>query len=131
MDRDDGKELDDEPSVRRNDTQRSRTRGLLWLVQLIEYAIGFSIAWAASRMNEPVVPAVVSAAVVANAATMKAPLAAFRVSSPQVHRALGILLAVAALACAVFLDVDATTKTLLIVSALVEGVVSVRFGHGI
>jgi hypothetical protein len=131
MDRNDVSTRDDESPDHRDDSQASRTRGLLWLVQLIEYAIGFSIAWAASRTDDPLVPALVSAAVVANAATMKAPLAAFRVSSPQVHRLLGVVLSVAALACAVFLDVDATTKALLIAGAFVEGVVSVRFGHGI
>ncbi len=131
MDADDINERVEDTIQREFDEQFPRKRGLLWLVQLIEYGIGFAIAWAAARMDDPLVPAIVSAAVVANAATMKAPLAAFRVSSPRVHRAIGILLAVATLACAVFIDVDATTKALLIVGALVEGVVSVRFGHGI
>lgn len=131
MDSDEANDKVEESISREFDKRFPRQRGMLWLVQLIEYAIGFAIAWAASRMNDPVVPAVISAAIVANAATMKAPLAAFRVSGPQVHRAIGVLLAVAAFACAVFLDVDATTKVLLIVGALVEGVVSVRFGHGI
>lgn len=131
VDPDDINDRVEETITRKFDEQFPRTRRLLWLAQLIEYAIGFSIAWAASRMDDPLVPAVVAAAVIANAATMKAPLAAFRVSGPQVHRAIGVLLGVAALACAVFIDVDATTKALLITGALVEGVVSVRFGHGI
>ena len=103
----------------------------LWLVQLIEYAIGFAIAFSASRASEPLVPAIVAAAVIANAATVKAPLSAFRVSSPQVHRAIGIVLAAGTLASAIFLDVDAMTKALLVISAVAEGFVSVRFGHGI
>lgn len=131
MESDDINDRVEETIERKFDEQFPKKRRLLWLVQLVEYGIGFAIAWAASRVDEPLVPAVVAAAVVANAATMKAPLAAFRVSGPQVHRAIGILLAVATLSCAVFIDIDATTKALLIIGALVEGVVSVRFGHGI
>lgn len=108
-----------------------RPRRHLWLVQLIEYAIGFAIAFSASRAEEPLVPALVAAAVIANAATVKAPLSAFRVSSPQVHRFIGIVLAAGTLASAIFLDVDAMTKALLVISAVAEGFVSVRFGHGI
>ena len=108
-----------------------RPRRHLWLVQLIEYGIGFAIAFSASRAAEPLVPAIVAAAVIANAATVKAPLSAFRVSSPQVHRAIGIVLAAGTLASAIFLDVDAMTKALLVISAVAEGFVSVRFGHGI
>lgn len=108
-----------------------RPRRHLWLVQLIEYAIGFAIAFSASRAEEPLVPALVAAAVIANAATVKAPLSAFRVSSPQVHRFIGTVLAAGTLASAIFLDVDAMTKALLVISAVAEGFVSVRFGHGI
>ena len=113
------------------DERMPRPRRHLWLVQLIEYAIGFAIAFSASRASEPLVPAIVAAAVIANAATVKAPLSAFRVSSPQVHRAIGIVLAAGTLASAIFLDVDAMTKALLVISAVAEGFVSVRFGHGI
>lgn len=121
----------DESVTRECGKHRSTTRRHLWLVQLFEYGIGFAIAWGASRAQEPLVPAIVAAAVIANAATLKAPLSAFRVSSPHVHRIVGIVLALGTLASAVFLDVDATTKALLIVSAVAEGFVSVRFGHGI
>lgn len=113
------------------DERMPRSRRHLWLVQLIEYAIGFAIAFSASRASEPLVPAIVAAAVIANAATVKAPLSAFRLSSPQIHRAIGIVLAAGTLASAIFLDVDAMTKALLVISAVAEGFVSVRFGHGI
>lgn len=113
------------------DSRFRRQRQHLWLVQLMEYAIGFAIAWAASRANEPLVPAIVAGAVICNAAIVKAPLSAFRVTGPQVHRMIGIVLAVAILAVAIFVDVDATTKALLVIGALAEGFVSVRFGHGI
>ncbi len=108
-----------------------RPRRHVWVVQLIEYTIGFAIAWTAARAQEPLIPALVAAAVIANAAIVKAPLSAFRVTSPRVHRALGIFLSVGALVLAIFLDVDAGTKALLVISAVAEGFVSVRFGHGI
>ena len=108
-----------------------RPRRHLWVVQLIEYTIGFAIAWTAARAQEPLSPALVAAAVIANAAIVRAPLSAFRVTSARVHRALGIFLSAGALALAIFLDVDAGTKALLVISAVAEGFVSVRFGHGI
>ena len=108
-----------------------RPRRHVWVVQLIEYTIGFAIAWTAARAQEPLIPALVAAAVIANAAIVKAPLSAFRVTSPRVHRALGIFLSMGALVLAIFLDVDAGTKALLVISAVAEGFVSVLFGHGI
>ena len=113
------------------DPRFRRKRKHLWLVQLVEYAIGFAIAWSASRMNEPLVPAIVAGAVITNAAIVKAPLSAFRVTGPQLHRVIGIALSIAILAAAILVDVDAGTRALLVVGALAEGFVSVRFGHGI
>lgn len=108
-----------------------RQRKHMWLVQLLEYAIGFAIAWSASRASAPLIPAIVAGAVICNAAIVKAPLSAFRITGPQVHRAIGIALSVAILAAAIFVDVDAMTKALLVIGAVAEGFVSVRFGHGI
>lgn len=113
------------------DPRFRRERKHLWLVQLLEYAIGFAIAWSASRASDPLVPAIVAGAVIANAAMVKAPLSAFRVTGPQLHRVIGIALSIAILAAAVFVDVDAGTKAVLVIGALAEGFVSVRFGHGI
>lgn len=115
----------------KTDKRSVRQRRHLWLVQLIEYAIGLGIAWSATRASEPLIPALLAAAVTANAALVKAPLSAFRVTNAQVHRFIGIALAVVAFALAIFIDVDATTKVLLILGAVAEGFVSVRFGHGI
>jgi hypothetical protein len=113
------------------DSRFRRRRKHLWVSQLLEYAIGFAIAWSASRASEPLVPAIVAALVITNAAIVKAPLSAFRVTGPQLHRVFGIALSIAILAAAIFVDVDAGTKALLVIGALAEGFVSVRFGHGI
>lgn len=113
------------------DSRFRRRRKHLWVSQLLEYVIGFAIAWSASRASEPLVPAIVAALVITNAAIVKAPLSAFRVTGPQLHRVFGIALSIAILAAAIFVDVDAGTKALLVIGALAEGFVSVRFGHGI
>jgi hypothetical protein len=113
------------------DRRFQRKRKHLWLVQLLEYAIGFALAWSASRANEPLIPAIVAGAVIANAAIVKAPLSAFRITGPQLHRVIGIVLSVAIFVAAIVVDVDAGTRAVLVVGALAEGFVSVRFGHGI
>ncbi len=120
-----------EPAGRMSDPRALRRRRFLWVVQLVEYGIGFAIAWSATRMEAPLVPALVAVGVVANAATMKAPLSAFHLTSPRVHRMIGVALSVGTLASAVFLDVDNSTRALLLAAALIEGSMSVRFGHGI
>ena len=103
----------------------------LWIGQTLEYIIGFALASAAAQSITPVVPAVFSGLVIANAATVKAPLSAFRFTSGRVHQIFGIGLAVSALLAAVFIDLDITTRAMLIGLAGAEGFVSVRFGHGI
>ena len=113
------------------DRRFQRKRKHLWLVQLLEYAIGLALAWSASRANEPLIPAIVAGAVIANAAIVKAPLSAFRITGPQLHRVIGIVLSVAIFVAAIVVDVDAGTRAVLVIGALAEGFVSVRFGHGI
>ena len=75
--------------------------------------------------------AIVAGAVIANAAIVKAPLSAFRITGPQLHRVIGIVLSVAIFVAAIVVDVDAGTRAVLVIGALAEGFVSVRFGHGI
>ena len=103
----------------------------LWIGQTLEYIIGFVLASAAAQSPTPAVPAVFAGLVIANAATMKAPLSAFRLTSGRIHQILGVGLSIAALIAAVVMDVDVTTRAMLIGLAGAEGFVSVRFGHGI
>jgi len=103
----------------------------LWIGQTLEYIIGFALASAAAQSITPAVPAVFAALVIANAATVKAPLSAFRLTSGRVHQILGIGLSISALIAVVFTDLDITTRAMLIGLAGAEGFVSVRFGHGI
>jgi hypothetical protein len=102
----------------------------LWMTQILEYVIGFALASVAAQSSTPLVPAVFAGLVIANAATTKATLSAFRVTNGALHRILGISIAVVAVVAAVVIDLDVSTRAMLISLAGAEGFVSVRFGHG-
>lgn len=103
----------------------------LWISQTLEYIIGFALASAAAQSGTPMVPAVFAGLVILNAASLKAPLSAFRLTNGRVHQMLGIGLALLAMVAAVVVDVDVSTRAMLIGLAGTQGFVSVRFGHGI
>ena len=108
----------------------TRVRGL-WFVQLLEYAIGFAVAGVAVNAAHPFVLALLASAVIVNAAIVNGPLSAFHVTSVVIHRWLGILIAVAAIAVAMFASLDVAGRLTLVGLASAEAFVSVRFGHGI
>jgi hypothetical protein len=95
----------------------------LWISQTLEYIIGFALASAAAQSGTPMVPAVFAGLVILNAASVKAPLSAFRLTNGRV--------ALVAMVAAVVIDVDVATRAMLIGLAGTQGFVSVRFGHGI
>lgn len=103
----------------------------LWFIQLLEYAIGFALAYSAVHATRPVIPAALALLVIANAATVNGPLSAFRVTSVRAHRVLGVLISLGVVATAVLVSNDMTGRATLIVAAIAEGFVSVRFKHGI
>jgi hypothetical protein len=103
----------------------------LWISQTLEYIIGFALASAAAQSGTPMVPAVFAGLVILNAASLKAPLSAFRLTNGRVHQMLGICLSLLAMVAAVVIDVDVSTRAMLIGLAGTQGFVSVRFGHGI
>ena len=131
MNADDTNEPTQETVERAMAVSPQRRRRFLWVVQIMEYGIGFAVAWSATRIEDPFIPALVAVGIVANAATMRAPLSAFHLTSPRVHRIVGVALSVVTLVCAVFVDMDSSTRALLVSAALIEGSLSVRFGHGI
>jgi hypothetical protein len=102
----------------------------LWLTQIIEYGIGFALASVAAKSSTPLIPAVFSAVVIANAATVKASLSAFRLTNGRTHQVIGVAIAVSAVIAAIVIDLDVSTRAMLIGLAGAEGFVSVRFGHG-
>ena len=105
-----------------------RVKGM-WLVQLCEYVIGFALAMSAANSVSPVALAVVAIAIIVNAAISDGSLAAFHVLTPRTHRAVGIGIAVSAVVIAAA-PINLTSRLTLVVAALTQGFVSVRFGHG-
>ena len=108
---------------------KQRTKGM-WLVQLFEYAIGFALAMSAANSVSPAALAVVAIAIIVNAAISTGSLAAFHVLKPHAHRAVGIGIAVSALVIAAIAPLELTSRLTLVIAALTQGFVSVRFGHG-
>lgn len=108
---------------------KQRTKGM-WLVQLFEYVIGFALAMSAANSVSPAALAVVAIAIIVNAAISTGSLAAFHVLKPHAHRAVGIGIAVSALVIAAIAPLELTSRLTLVLAALTQGFVSVRFGHG-
>jgi len=108
---------------------KQRIKGM-WLVQVCEYVIGFALAMSASHSVRPAALAVVAIAIIVNAAISDGSLAAFHVLRPRTHRAVGIGIALVALVIATVISLDVTSRLTLVVTAVAQGFVSVRFGHG-
>jgi hypothetical protein len=108
---------------------KSPTKGL-WLVQLLEYAIGLSLGMSATRAQKPLAIAVCAVLILLNAACVMGPLSAFRVLSASTHRIAGYSIALCAILVAMLAPLDITSRLTLFVTAVAEGFISVRFGHG-
>ena len=108
---------------------KQRAKGM-WLVQLCEYVIGFALAMSAANSVSPAALAVIAVAIIVNASLSVGFLSAFQVLRPRTHRAVGIGIAVSALVIAAVIPLNITSRLTLILAALTQGFVSVRFGHG-
>jgi hypothetical protein len=108
---------------------KQRIKGM-WLVQVCEYVIGFALAMSAANSVRPAALAVVAIAIIVNAAISDGSLAAFRVLKPRTHQTVGIGIALVALIIAAVTPLDITSRLTLVVTAVAQGFVSVRFGHG-
>ena len=106
-----------------------RVKGM-WLVQLCEYVIGFALAMSAANSVSPAALAVVAIAIIVNTAISDGSLAAFHILTPRTHRAVGIGIALSAVVIAAVAPLNLTSRLTLVVGALAQGFVSVRFGHG-
>ena len=106
-----------------------RVKGM-WLVQLCEYVIGFALAMSAANSVSPAALAVVAIAIIVNAAISDGSLAAFHVLAARTHRAVGLGIALSAVIIAAIASLDLTSRLTLVVAALTQGFVSVRFGNG-
>ena len=86
-----------------------------WMHQVVEYLIGIVLIGAAFQAPEPVVPAVMGAVVVMNAAIARGPASAFPLVSRTVHRWLDVVVMLLLVGAAFqpVLDVDSTGRLLL------------------
>ena len=108
---------------------KQRTKGI-WLVQLCEYVIGFALAMSATHSVRPASLSVFAVAIIVNAAISDGSLAAFHVLRAGTHRAVGVGIALSAVVIAAIASLDLTSRLTLLVTAMAQGFVSVRFGHG-
>ena len=108
---------------------KQRIKGM-WVVQLCEYVIGFALAMSAANSARPATLAVVAIAIIVNTAISDGSLAAFHVLRPHTHRAVGIGIALVALAIAAVAPLNLTSRLTLVMTAVAQGFVSIRFGHG-
>lgn len=108
----------------------THTKGL-WFVQLLEYGIGFAVASSATHSHKPVLLIFLALALIMNAASVRGPLSAFRLTGADLHRFIGIAVAVGILLCALFAPLSTGERLTLVIAAGAEAFVSVRFGNGI
>lgn len=102
----------------------------LWVVQLIEYILGVGTGAATVNAAQPLGVALVAIMIVANAAFLKAPFSAFRVTHARAHQLLGIVIAVVSVVIAVTIPMDVSAQLIVIAVAVAQGFLSVRFGNG-
>ena len=96
-----------------------------WLHQAAEYLIGLVLVAQGLQSPTPLVPALAGGLVVANAACVDGPIGAFRLVSRPQHRwadlaVIAVLLVAAALP---WLNVDNTSRLLMVLVAVILGVV--------
>ena len=97
--------------------------------QAIEYSTGFVLASAAVRSPDRTVMSLAALVVILNTATLRGPLAAWRVVGTQAHRVLDVVVATGLCVSGVVLSLDFVTRGELMVAAAVVLWLSVRFSH--
>lgn len=107
--------------------QRRADRALrpFWLHQAAEYLLGLVLVAQGLQSPTPTIPALAGGLVLANAAIVEGPLGAFRIVSRRMHRWCDVAVIAALVIAAVlpFLDVDNTTRSLMVMVAAILGVV--------
>lgn len=107
-----------------------RTGRNLWVVQLVEYILGFGVAAGTINSGKPLGLALVAILIVGNATIVKSSLSAFRVTTPRLHQSLGVVVALVAVLIALLVPMDVSGQLIVIAVAVAQGFLSVRFGHG-
>jgi hypothetical protein len=96
-----------------------------WLHQAAEYLLGLVLVAQGLQSPTPVIPSLAGALVLLNAACVDGPISAFHWFSRRVHRTLDlVVIAVIGLGAVLpFLDVDNTTRIVMLVTAVILAVV--------
>ena len=103
---------------------REEARRPFWLHQAAEYLFGLILVAQGLQSPTPTIPALAGGLVILNAAIVDGPIGAFRAVSRRQHRWCDVVVMVALVAGAAlpFLDVDNTSRLLMIGIAVVMGV---------
>jgi hypothetical protein len=96
-----------------------------WLHQAAEYLIGLVLVAQGLQSPTPLVPALAGGVVLVNAACVEGPLGAFHLIPRRIHRWIdvGVIAALLLAAALPWIDVDNTSRILLVVVAVLLGVV--------
>lgn len=100
---------------------RNFVRGM-WLHQLAEYIIGFSMVVAGAQRPSPVPLALAGALVVANASIVIAPFSPFRWVGARLHFTLDMIVLFVVL-CIAWITDDSTSRVMLVCYAVAHGAV--------
>jgi hypothetical protein len=106
-------------------TREDRVLRPFWLHQAAEYLIGLVLVAQGLQSPTPVIPSLAGALVLVNAACVDGPISAFHWFPRRVHRTLDlVVIAVIALGALLpFLDVDNTSRIVMLVIAVILAVV--------
>jgi len=93
-----------------------------WMHQIVEYILGGSMIAAGLQSPTPVVPSVVGAIIMLNAAITSGPLSAFRVLDRRVHRVIDVVVIAIEMVAAVqpWIDLDTGTRGIVLIIAVVH-----------
>lgn len=97
-----------------------------WLHQAAEYVVGGALLASGLQSVDPLVPTILGAAIVINAAVADAPLAAFRKVGRRLHRLLDYVLVVIAMGACALPDLETNTRLVQILIVVVLIVVVAR-----
>ena len=98
------------------------TKRPFWMHQVVEYILGGSMIAAGLQSPTPVVPSVVGAIIMLNAAITSGPLSAFRVLDRRVHRVIDVLVIAVEMLAAVqpWIELDPGTRGIVLIIAVVH-----------
>lgn len=112
-------------------TAESRPRRSFWIHQLVEYLLGLGLVASGVQSTTPVIPAAAGVLLILNAAFVEGPFGAFRVVPRPLHRLLDLVIVAVIVVLAVmpFLNIDNTSRLVMIGVAFVHAVLSWQTGY--